>query len=439
MAVSVRAEQRSIHPYEKILRGVAALVFVVVAVLQVEDITGRTATQWMLQYRLGDFRSWGDLWTYLAELRTGIPPLLSFVEVSSYLLTGSVAWELTVFYRSVFVFVFAMPFLFFSRTRAEYALSYFTSIVFLVAAAKIVPENPQVYDLLFPLFFLLFLLFVRSSASVAGPRLRVGCALAGGFALAAFELTRPYVLILLPLLLFHAYRVLKDRPGHVFVAVCVPVLLLSGGWHAKLLFFQQGQVLWSNYGGENAYRSWAPLMGEKPPDSPPEDPYRDKSFRGSGDFRTMALDTAWHSQKDAHLQRAVVDYVFTHPGPAARHLLWQIGVVLEPQTVVFRKYGGVVFEREPPEGITILYAPLVWLSAAWMLAGGLWLGVRCVRERSLAVLGETPAMILIVFGFSLGVTAFAESGEEARFLVSLLPLLACYPRVFPGHRSRRTL
>ncbi len=413
------------------MRALLALIFLGVGLFAVRDLVARPATEWMMQYRIRDFLSWGDLFTYLAELRTGIPPLLSGVEVASHLATGGIDWVLTGFYRALFVSVFAIPFIFFASTRIMFGVSYVTSLVFLLAAARIVPENPQVYDLLFPFFFLLFLLGVRLCAASQGKALRVGAGLLAGFALSAFELSRPYALLVVPLLLFHAYRSFRGLPASVWIALLIPLFLFSGAWHAKLWFLQNGQVFWSNYGGENAYRSWSPVLGEVGAGAaaPQAERFAGKRFRGSGEWRSLALDTQWQSERDAKLLEATRSYAVSNPGPAFSHLLKEVGILLKPQTVIFRKYGGVVLDRAPPEGVPVLYAPLVWGGALWMGVGLLVLLGRCVRERSPAALGDASGVIIFVWTVSVVVIAFWESGEEARFLVSLLPLLACYPNV----------
>ena len=129
---------------------------------------------------------------------------------------------------------------------------------------------------------------------------------------------------------------------------------------------------------------------------------------------------------------------------AVKHTFVEILDTLEGHTVFFFRHGDGVWDLGPsPIRHPDLYALLVRATALYAFLSGLWLIVRWVRERSLSFLAEPATAVIGILYLALGITSIAESGEEARSLVSLLPLLACLPRTFdlpkradPGTRRR---
>jgi len=437
-----------------VVRLVAVVVFFVVGCFAVRDLVGFPALQWMAQYRFEDFRDFRDLALFLRELRTGVPPLLASLEVSCHLLFGNASFMLECVYRFAFVLVFLLPPLFFSRSKLEFALSYAISMFFMLAAAKIVPVNPQTYDIYFPLLALMFIVAVQGCVHAKAAATRRFLALLAGLSLGVFELCRPFALLLVPVLLLHGYRVMRPRSPRLFVLLLIPFLVISGGWHLKLAILQDGQVLISNYGGRNLVQTWGPLLRE-PSDpelerpvirrgSPQYHQLTEKSFQGTGRLARLKLDTAWFSQKSAEQMRAVRRFALEHPLLAVKHTFVEILDTLEGHTVFFFRHGDGVLDLGPsPIRHPDLYALLVRATALYAFLSGLWLIVRWVRERSLSFLAEPATAVIGILYLALGITSIAESGEEARSLVSLLPLLACLPRTFdlpkradPGTRRR---
>jgi len=312
---------------------------------------------------------------------------------------------------------------------------------FMLVAAKIVPRNPQTYDIYFPLLALLFILATRSCVRAKTAVARRFLALLAGLSLGAFELCRPFALLLVPVLLLHGYRVIQPRSLRLFLLLLIPFLVISGGWHLKLAVLQEGQVLISNYGGRNLWQTWRPLL-EETSDPKLELPvtrrgspqYRqliEKRFQGTGRLAWQKIDTAWFSQSSAEQMRVMRQFALEHPLLAMKNTVAEMLDTLNGHTVFFfRHRAGVLHLGPSPIRHPDIYAWLVRAAALYAFLNGLWLIVRWVRERSVSFLAEPATAVIGVLCLALGISSVAESGEEARTLVALLPLLACLPRTF---------
>jgi hypothetical protein len=237
------------------LRWSAAAVFVILAWRLVADAEAIPAMGWMSVYRMEDFETASDAWLFFSQLRTGIPPFLAFLEVASHLVLGSTALIDVHLYRVGLVLAFTLPFLAFAATRLEFVFSLAISLVFLWSTLIVTQPNPQLYDVLLPLFFLLFALCLRKARlRAARGRSALGYAALAGFFLSMAELSRPFVLLILPFFFIAAYQFLRGAPKRCLAAFLLPLVLLSGGWHLKLGLLNDGQVIWSSHGGFNLYR-----------------------------------------------------------------------------------------------------------------------------------------------------------------------------------------
>jgi len=364
------------------------------------------------------------------------------------LLFGGASFMLEDVYRLAFVLVFLLPPLFFSRSKIEFALSYAISMFFMLAAAKIVPANPQTYDIYFSLLALLFIVAAQGCIHARTAAARRFLALLAGLSLGAFELCRPFALLLVPVLLLHGYRVIRPRSPRLFVLLLIPFLMISAGWHLKLAILQDGQVFISNYGGRNLLQTWGPLLKEfsEPKlelsvirrGSPQYHQLTEKRFQGTGRLARLKLDTAWFSRSSVEQQRAVRRFVLEHPLRAVEFTFVEMLDTLSGHTVFFlRSSAGISHFRRSPVRHPDLYTLLVRVTALYAFLNGLWLIVRWVRERSLSFLAEPATAVIGILFLALGITSIAESGEEARSLVSLLPLLACLPRTFDLPKGQR--
>ena len=129
----------------------------------VQFLKARAATHWMNIYWLSDIRDWQELTVYWRELKTGIPPVLSTVEIVSVLLTGSARWWIVDAYHVFMVFAFVLPLYFVRRKWLDAILGWVLCLLFLTAVARISPANPEFYDVAFPCFALAYFIFTDLS------------------------------------------------------------------------------------------------------------------------------------------------------------------------------------------------------------------------------------------------------------------------------------
>jgi hypothetical protein len=153
------------------------------------------------------------------------------------------------------------------------------------------------------------------------------------------------------------------------------------------------------------------------------------AFRGSGRYAALNWNSKAHSEKSRALTRAVVDFSVRHPIEAGRHILDEIFELLRPKTTMFFQYR----EHE----ILAVYRPLVRLSAIFMFFNAVCLGVFLLRHRDLAILALPESAVILTGCLSTFFLAVGERGEEARYVVTILPFLAVLPRVL-SLRVRRT-
>ena len=261
------------------------------------------------------------------------------------------------------------------------------------------------------------------------------------------ELSRPYILMMLPLLILCTYQALKHLPRKYFVCFVLPILLLSGGWHAKLLILHNGQIIWSNHGGYNLQAGWMPVVKEYPP-LLNEDDMNDEGnipgFAGTApwptpsmtkgnprllaDGRWANLNTVNHSRNSRVLAKHTIKHIIRHPMQSTAHMLRRTAVVLKPRTKMWE--GEPEWKYDPKHPILHVYRPSVWICSAFLILNAVFLGIYILRTRNLRVLALPESPLLIVTCLSILFIAAGHPGEESRYIVSILPFFAALPRVF---------
>lgn len=378
------------------------------------------ALQWMAFYRFADFQGFGDAWQFFAELRTGIPPALAALEVTEYLLTGDAWLTDVVLYRVGLILAFALPVVAFRRSTLQTLGAFGVSLLFLASARIVGSPNAQLYDPLTPLFLMGGLLAL--DAARRRPRAAVVLAACAGFSLSMAELSRPFVLVLLLPLVAWGLLALRGLPPRCRVAFLLPMLLLSGGWHAKLWLVNDGQVLWSNHGGFNLHRAWGDRVEGWPdyvgtPAWVIERPPRpDRAFRGSGRWFLFRWNTRSHAERSRELTRAFLAHVVREPLDSAVHAAQRMGVLLLPKLRVGK--GAYLGSLRTP------YRWGVRLTALMLLAALCALVFRLARHRRLEQLASLEAAWIPTAWSLIFFLAVGERGEEARFVISVLPFLA---------------
>jgi hypothetical protein len=238
------------------------------------------------------------------------------------------------------------------------------------------------------------------------------------------ELVRPFVLALLPVFLLSAYLRLRQRPRRFFLALLVPLCLFSGVWHLHLAL-AHGQVLWTNHSGFNLVRAW------------PQTPLRSDDFieevhnQPVAERRWPNLNTEEHFVNSKMLQRAVLDYVVTHPRAALSNAFARI---LDFVTIPTSTNRHLAQPRRPPEHPLLRVYRLVAFGSFLFLFGNLgllvWYAIKA-RGRCFLLLADAENVLLLTAFLSLLALSLGEAREEARLVLSLLPFLAAYPTARP--------
>lgn len=367
------------------------------------------ATRWMNMFNFGPFTSWEAVGTYLWELRTGVPPAISAAEVISFKVSGSYEWVIKGFYRKALIAMLILPIFFTRRRLRDYLLLYPMAWLMLLALIKIVMGNAQVYDVLLPVFLLLFFGLLAWGKRMDHRRSRQWLLLLlAGCSLSMAELARPFMLALLPFLLLYAGYQLWER-RRLWLPLLIPVLLLSGGWHAKLLV-QHGQLIWSNHAGSNLVGAWAPLLDHAALDAslePEAPPLEDNEWTWDN------LNTEPHYRNSQKRKAAVKAAILAQPQAAWQHFLAKVQTFTEPQVGMY---------AYQPTGWEIDAYRRVVRTAFWLLVVLLLRAiVKFLQNWRYAFSQE--GMLLLSTAFLTLMPIIGESGEEARFLVSVVPLL----------------
>ncbi|GAB4415633.1 MAG: hypothetical protein OHK0039_24420 [Bacteroidia bacterium] len=373
--------------------------------------TANPATIWMQIYSYRDFYTWSDIWSYLKGLRTGIPPVLSFLEISSFMTTGSMDWLIKGLYRYGLLLMLVLPLALTPGRWRDLGLVLVLAAALLPGTLVVHYANPQLYDVALPTFAMLFFALLRPSLSRQLPGwLGTALAVLSGFFLSMAELARPFFIAAMPFLLIFVWlRYRQAGLSRRLLPFLIPLLLFSGGWHLKLLIANGGQVVWSNHGGTNLFRAWMPLVDQEAmwpyvqAEAPPRGPI----------WFLDNLDTQVHYENSKVCSRAVVQGIAAQPAEAWALLLDKIAIFTAPQTAMY--------DYDPQGPAVELYKSVVHL-LFWVLGVLLLIGAALVLRRPARLLTWEAAGLFMAL-FLSAMPIIGESGEESRFTVSVLPFL----------------
>lgn len=394
---------------------IVAIIFTSAALYLLRDATALPSLRWIDLFSPYDYRRDGLL-RFLADLRLPVPPVLGAIEMLSLEQLGSTRWIEVGLYRAALIGGFLSGLLLIWPSRWRLALFLPLSILFVWAIALLNRYTPLIYDAVFPCLLMLYLVLHRR---LDAERPGIVLPLAAGTTLALLELTRPFVLLLLPLFLLSAWAALRLRPGR-FLLFLVPLVLLSGTWHAHQLA-NHGQLAWSNHAGFNLIRAWRQV---------PYPPLMDESANLAAPGAHLPnANTAAHAENSRRLQQAVLRYMAENPVEAAAHAAQRVAV--------FIGSGHFLEGVSPDHPLLLLYDLAVRYLDLLLLAGALVVvGAVVLRSAQAATIVAAPGNLALVAGAgALIVMALGESGEEARYQTVLLPLLACVPIPFLGPRE----
>ena len=390
---------------------VVTILFALAGLAVAGDAAGDLATGWMNIYAVSDFPTTDSVLDFAANLLVPIPIVLSLTEITAYRVFGSTYLITHVLYRFSLVFSYVLAIQLFSKNRNRLLLCAFVSFVFLWCTLLIHPGNPENYDVLFAFFNLLFVASLTAVRELDGHsrtavKYALLCVLAG-FSLSMFELLRPFVFYLFPVLLLIAYQRLKAMPIRYFVFFLLPVVLFTGSWHGYIAA-RHGQLTWSNHTGFNLTRAW-PMVD--PPLLVPES--NDQPLAPN---RLENLNTREHLENSRRLQAQILEFIVAHPRTSIENAARRLYEFLRVPTHLHI--------NNPPYPELWLYRVLVWLGCLLVVRNLLLLGYRTVKSRSLDRFGDAENILSCLAFLYIVLMAVGEAGEESRFWISVLPMLA---------------
>ena len=403
------------------------LILVIFGYNMTKNIVAVESIRWMNVYPLSYFRyiSLKELFQFFYELKIPIPPIIGFFEILSLRL-GSSGIIIKYAYRISIVGTYCGVLLYSRTTINRMFLSFILSGYFLYATTLIHPMNSQGYDIYFPAFFMIYILLQKATSSNLSKRMRTWI-LPGlsGFFLSMTELSRPFLVFILPLFIIFSYLNFQESiRKQQLIVFLTPIILLSGLWHAHL-FITHKQITFSNHSGYNLIRAW-PL--DNLPDleievnntpikngSQNQQNYKDKTWEN--------LNTVEHSENSKRLQKAVIEYWLTYPGKSTLYTLERVDDLLSAKTKLYKNEA----DSEWLGG----YKLLVKITSSLMILNVGFLISYFLNNFSMKsmtfILKNSDNVIIIFTIFNIVVLAVGEQWEEARIILSILPFLATLP------------
>jgi len=361
-----------------------------------------------------------ELYSFYKELRIPIPPVISLSEILCIRFTGSAQLITKHLYRLSLIASYLLAIILANKSTTRLIASFFISTIFLYATVKIHPGNPQVYDILFPLFFLMYVFLIKKSVDKEFlDKSKTGIiilTILSGFFLSMAELSRPFVIFILPLLVLSSYFILKESSlMNQFTFFIIPVILLSGMWHLHLLI-NYGQISFTNHSGFNLTRAWK---------IPPVKLIEEIHDTPLGDGMWDNLNTEEHTINSNLLQKAVFTYWLKNPKASILMAIERINIFLSANTE---------YKYKPESKWFGLYKLLVKITSSLLLVNFgiliLFIFNNFNPSQIVRSLTNTENLMIIFATYCIAILSIGESGEEPRLLISILPMLATLPMFF---------
>ena len=377
--------------------------------------TSVSAFEWGLLFNVTELSEWEDITTFFKHLMVPIPANLALFEIIVYKLTGNLDLSIRYLYKLSIILPYVVVLFLAYPHIGRMVVTFLMSLVFIWGSAIIHPGNPQIYDTVFPLLIMLFVLFQYPLAGKATTPVSRGIVFfCSGFFISMAVLTRPFMIILLvPLLglVFFQMRPLKRR---YFLIFMTPIILFALSWHLFLLI-NHGQATMSNHTGFNIIRAWPMVERPKLEKENPEPPYR-------------RYNNPTHLQNSRRLQKAVVTYILKNPFDSLGHMFSRLDTMISGKTTI------ISTRLAPAHPVLGLYRLMVKISASLTLLGALLLLFKLLRgaffsrvKFPIEFIFQPQTFVILLTAMTLCLVAQVESGEEARFLLSVLPMFAMVP------------
>ncbi|QQP91572.1 hypothetical protein IGS68_10340 [Skermanella sp. TT6] len=372
--------------------------------------TATSAVTWMRTLDLETFRTAADVWGYLAGLRTGIPPVLSTLELLWWVNFRDLTLFSDLLYPLTVASAFALAVLIQPERFRLRAAVLILGLFLAHRGVAVHAGNPANYDPLFALLTLGYFLLVRAWLRDRRP----GRLAAAGLCLSLLELTRPFMIFLLPLFLaVEVHRIARTAPGRAgaLAAFLIPVAILSGGWHLHVWLAHDHQIAWTNVSGFNLQRAWEDFDPDIRSARRLEELPR---VREGADELWADLNTSEVYRESEALKSLIVARILEDPVRAAGHVLDRLAVFAsaptrmydrDPQGIGILAYRGVVTV------LLLTMAGYAAVGAAVLIRRGCW---PWLDQRWWLAASTLLVVILVSIG---------ERGEEGRFIFSILPML----------------
>lgn len=364
-----------------------------------------SSTTWMIIYHPSDFNNLGQVASFLHSLRIPIPPVISVFEILNFLTDSSTLFINKTCYRIALVLQYVLAFLIASSSMKRLLTSFFLSLIFLWGTIIIHPINPYNYDIFFPLFSMLFIVLLKYAInpSLKIFRQHVVCFFCGFF-LSMTELTRPFVMLMLPIILGGVYvRFRTHQIKNGFLIFLLPLIVFSGGWHLHLAIFHR-QFLSSNHSGFNLLRAWPhipmPILIEE---------FQNHPIKPG---RWENLNTPEHYENSVRLQKAILHYWIRHPGNTLALIIQKIHFFISAPTYLMG------YDEYIPQGTILpIYKMGVTLSASISLISSLFLICSCILHPYFFqyIFQDTDNLLIFFTVMCIFFCSVGESGEEFRF------------------------
>jgi len=428
--------------------GIAA--FILFAYLQTIGLQGRPGIMWMNIYFPEDLLSLNlsEILDFFRDLRTGIPPAQALVEIGTLQYAGGDGLRVLMgdLYRLSLIASYVIAIRLSSGQSRLQSLLFWAALVlsaiFLRSTVLIHPQNAQLTDVVYPALIVLFVALLSKAIRNHQYPAAAAYALLSGLCLSLAELTRPFVLLLLPVIVIGGAAALFRRrdlsPRRRAALACLflaPLLILSGGWHLKLASLNGGQIFWSNYSGYNLANAWPPLERSISTEGLPGGP--DPPLRSD---RWENRNTQGTYEASAELQRRWLhDIVLAQPAYTAAHSFYRIWDLLSVHTSAI----SIQNKPELTDPIFPFYRTGVWLCCVVLLLRIALLVRQIASARSLLPLATPSSLLALVTLGSIVLTAIGDHAEEGRFLIMLLPCFVALLTVDSStsalpHRARPT-
>jgi len=361
------------------------------------------ASQWMIGVDFARLPNWGAFFAFLLEMRAAFPiPLLTIEYALARIPTW---WVYDVGYSLVLMRWAAVASLLAALSgihmRGLYGTTakHFVQIVLALGIAFIYRYDDRnywmAYDACIGLALVVVFRLLRSPLD--RPRLWLGLACA----IVVADSLRPYMQLFVPALVgvaaFRIWRIAGIRGIGLF---CIP-LVYPLVWHGYHIFVLE-QWSWSNYSGFNIARAWLP------------DAYA-AAVRGLPPDMQHPL---WGERSNA-LTREVLNWISAYPNLAlerAFELLWQMVKI----PVEFSRFNDAGGTYEVTRVLPWYIVPFR-LTVVALLVIQLTTMVLLLRHRREGWWVQAVERVIWITIFCL--TALSETGEQARFVASFIPIM----------------